>query len=198
MKIRNVMYNNHLRGFEVSSGRRTYYYPYVLLQLQPTRGNSIKEVYVDQASEKQSFTYILQSGDEGVVHIDHVLDYNIQPAQLRTRVLSTLTNEARRRIKGSALSKRVLVRRLGTSASQLYRLLDPGNHRKSIDRILDLLEVLECDVEITIKDREHKPSPVGSDGIDVSLIHWMLSLTPAERLRTLQQHVNSVLRLRDG
>jgi hypothetical protein len=36
------------------------------------------------------------------------------------------------------------------------------------------------------------------DGVDLTLIRWMLSLTPAERLQTLQQHVRSILRLRDG
>lgn len=34
------------------------------------------------------------------------------------------------------------------------------------------------------------------DGVDQTLIRWMLSLTPAERLRVLQDHVNAVLRLR--
>jgi hypothetical protein len=36
------------------------------------------------------------------------------------------------------------------------------------------------------------------DGVDLTLIRWMLSLTPAERLQVLQQSVQSLLRLRDG
>ena len=36
------------------------------------------------------------------------------------------------------------------------------------------------------------------DGVDLTLIRWMLSLTPAERLQVLQQSVNSLLRLRHG
>jgi hypothetical protein len=36
------------------------------------------------------------------------------------------------------------------------------------------------------------------DGVDLTLIRWMLSLTPAERLQVLQQAVQSLLRLRDG
>jgi hypothetical protein len=36
------------------------------------------------------------------------------------------------------------------------------------------------------------------DGVDLTLIRWTLSLTPAERLRALQQAVRSLLRLRDG
>lgn len=34
--------------------------------------------------------------------------------------------------------------------------------------------------------------PYASDGVDVSLIRWMLSLTPAERLQTLQDFVDAV------
>ncbi len=34
------------------------------------------------------------------------------------------------------------------------------------------------------------------DGVDLTLIRWMLSLTPAERLEVLQGHVNSVQKLR--
>lgn len=33
-------------------------------------------------------------------------------------------------------------------------------------------------------------------GVDFSLIRWMLSLTPAERLAFLQRHVNAVLTVR--
>jgi hypothetical protein len=36
------------------------------------------------------------------------------------------------------------------------------------------------------------------DGVDLTLIRGMLSLTPAERLQVLQRSVNSLLRLRDG
>ena len=52
-------------------------------------------------------------------------------------------------------------------------------------------------------DRERKGSLANEqthseDGVDLTLIRWMLSLTPAERLRVLQQSVQSLLRLRDG
>ncbi len=35
-----------------------------------------------------------------------------------------------------------------------------------------------------------------TDGVDVTLIRWMLSLTPLERLEFLQRHVNAVLAIR--
>ena len=36
------------------------------------------------------------------------------------------------------------------------------------------------------------------DGVDLSLIRWMLSMTPTERLQTLQQNIRSIKRLRDA
>jgi len=42
-----------------------------------------------------------------------------------------------------------------------------------------------------------KDEPLYSeDGVDLTLIRWMLSLTPTERLRILQQTVRSLMRLR--
>ena len=34
------------------------------------------------------------------------------------------------------------------------------------------------------------------DGTDLSLIRWMLSLTPEQRLRALQAHMQSAMRMR--
>lgn len=34
-------------------------------------------------------------------------------------------------------------------------------------------------------------------GVDLSLIRWMLSLTPAERLRVSEEFVNSILTVRE-
>ena len=34
------------------------------------------------------------------------------------------------------------------------------------------------------------------DGVDLTLIRWMLSMTPVERLQVLQQHIDSVLKVR--
>jgi len=49
---------------------------------------------------------------------------------------------------------------------------------------------------------EEKAAPAlpasSEDGVDLTLIRWMLSLTPAQRLEWLQQFVNSVQRLRRG
>ncbi len=36
------------------------------------------------------------------------------------------------------------------------------------------------------------------DGVDLTLIRWMLSLTPAERLQVLQRNMNALVRLRNA
>jgi len=36
------------------------------------------------------------------------------------------------------------------------------------------------------------------DGVDLTLIRWMLSLTPLERLQVLQQHLNAIAKIRDA
>ena len=48
---------------------------------------------------------------------------------------------------------REIVRRLGTSAAQFYRLLDQTNYRKSVDQVLNLLHVLDCDVELVVTSK---------------------------------------------
>ena len=46
-----------------------------------------------------------------------------------------------------------------------------------------------------IKDTQRTHS---EDGVDLTLIHWMLSLTPEERLITLQNNVWSLMGLKNG
>ena len=36
----------------------------------------------------------------------------------------------------------------------------------------------------------------GEDGVDLTLIRWMLSLTPAERLEFLEDRINDILTIR--
>ncbi len=49
-----------------------------------------------------------------------------------------------------------------------------------------------------IKKIEKEQETISNDGVDLTLIRWMLSLTPMERLQVLQNNVRSILRLRDG
>ena len=38
----------------------------------------------------------------------------------------------------------------------------------------------------------------GEDGVDLTLIRWMLSLSPMERLRVLQSSLRAIRRVRDA
>ena len=40
------------------------------------------------------------------------------------------------------------------------------------------------------------PPAYSEDGVDLTLIRWMLSLTPTERLNVLQQNMLSIVRLK--
>jgi len=45
---------------------------------------------------------------------------------------------------------------------------------------------------------DQAPAPdYSEDGVDLSLIRWMLSLTPAQRLEFLEDHVNEILAIRE-
>jgi hypothetical protein len=151
VKIRDVRVNNHKKAFAVKTYKRVYDFPFARLDPRPSTDDPIDRVYVDHEIGNEAFTYVLQSGKEGTVHIDHVLDYNQDPSYMRDLLLYRLTLEARERLSQSGLSKRELIRRMGTSPSQLYRILDKNNYRKSIDQVVALLHLLECEVEIRIK-----------------------------------------------
>ncbi|MEK6705085.1 MAG: hypothetical protein AABZ06_04805, partial [Bdellovibrionota bacterium] len=95
-------------------------------------------------------TYVLDSGKEDSVHLDAFLDYNRDPDFMRKITLHNLTVDALKLLKTAGLSKQELIRRLKTSPSQLYRLLDPANYQKSVDEMLRLIAVLGYRVEIKV------------------------------------------------
>ena len=107
---------------------------------------------MDEELGREGFTYVLASGQEGTVHMEQVLESNQDPGHLRDLILYRLTLEAQRRVTASTLSRREIIRRLDTSATQFYRLLDQTNYRKSVDQLLSLLHVLDCDVDLVVRD----------------------------------------------
>jgi hypothetical protein len=156
MKIRKVTFNNRRKVFEVLTHRGTYCFPYAKTEVKPSPADKIEELYVDKELGREAFTYVLESGAEGTVHVDYVLEYNRDPAYMKNVMLYKLTLEAQTRVERSHLSRRELIRRLGTSAAQFYRLLDQTNYRKSMGQLLSLLHVLDCDVDFVVKDRPRK------------------------------------------
>lgn len=154
MKLRRATVNNRKAQLELTArSGRTLPMPFSKLDPRPTSTNRIREAYVDKELGSEAVTYVLESGEEGSVHVDHALEYNEDPSYLGELLAHKLTVEARRRLDRSELSRRELARRLGTSVPQLYRLLDPANTRKSLGQLVALLHVLDCDVQLLVKPR---------------------------------------------
>jgi hypothetical protein len=154
MKIRRAAVNNRKAQLEITAGLgQVLPVPYARLDPRPTRTNRIRKVYVDRELGNEAVTYVLESGAEGSVHIDHALEYNKDPNYLAELLAHQLTVEARRSLERSGLSRRELARRLGTSVPQLYRLLDPANTTKSLGQLISLLHVLGCDVQVVVQPR---------------------------------------------
>jgi hypothetical protein len=153
VKIQRVAPNNRRHLFEVQTRRQTLVFPYAKTDPRPTGDDRIAEVFVDPELGREGFTYRLESGAEGSVHIDSVLEYNEDPAYMADLALYRLSQQARTRFEESGLSAREVARSLGTSPTQLYRLLDPTNYTKSLRQLIALLYLLGCDVDLAIKDR---------------------------------------------
>ncbi len=153
MKIKSVAVNNRKKAFEVKTSSKSFLFPYAKLEYKPSSKNKMMKAFVDKEFGREAFTYVLESGQEGTVHIDHILEYNEDPSYLRDILLYKLTLEAQSRVEKSYLSRREIIRRLGTSAAQFYRLLDQTNYRKSVDQMLLLLYVLDCEFDLIVKNR---------------------------------------------
>lgn len=156
MKIRSVKLNNHKKAFEVRAYKGQYDFPFARAGLRPTKTNPVRDLSIDAELGEEAFTYVLASGEEESIHIDQVLEYNRDPAYMRDLLLYQLTVEAGKCVATSELSKRELSRRLGTSPTQLYRLLDEENYSKTIDQMIELLAILDCPVEIKVAKPKDK------------------------------------------
>ena len=128
-------------------------FPYSKAEPAPGPDELVARAAVDDELAREAFGFVLRSGRSGTVHIEQVLEYNQDPSYMRDLLLYKLTLEAQTRIAASPLSKREIVRRLGTSPAQLYRLLDQTNYAKSVDQMLNLLRVLDCEVELVVRAR---------------------------------------------
>ena len=153
MKIRSVRHNNRKKVFEVGTSTKKLVFPFSKAEPAPTTEDPVAELSVDAEAGREAVGHGLNSGSTGTVHVEQVLEYNQDPTYLRDLLLYRLTLEAQKRVAKSPLSKREIVRRLGTSAAQLYRLLDQTNYRKSVDQLLALLQVLNCDVDLVVRTK---------------------------------------------
>jgi hypothetical protein len=162
VKIRTVTYDSRKKAFEVVTRGKRYSFPYAKLPARHSCRHLVKRVYVDDELAGEAFTYELASGEEGTVHLDEVLQYNGDPRYQRDILLYKLTLLAQQRVKSTLLSKRELIRRLKTSPAQFYRLLDQTNYAKSIDQLMALLAILDCQIDLVVRRKpRHARVPTG-------------------------------------
>jgi len=156
VKIRNVAANNRKHVFEIDLPRQTLVFPYSKADPPPSADDRIVDVYVDPELGREGFTYQLESGAEGSVPIEAVLEYNEDPSYMAELTLYRLTLEAQERFDASALSAREVARLLDTSPTQLYRLLDPTNYAKSVKQLISLLYALGAQVDVEVRSRPRR------------------------------------------
>ena len=147
MKISKVEVDYRKRSIRITVQRRSLELPFSKLTNQPRKNDKITKIFIDPELGNEAVTYFLESGTEDSVPIDAFLDFNRDPDYLRKLFLFELTVKAQSALRKSRLAKNTVCRRLKTSPSQLARLLDQTNYRKSVDKMLDLLAVLGVNVK---------------------------------------------------
>ena len=153
MKVQKVSINNRRKEFSVATRTgMVLTFPYIEADPGPDPKNRIEKVFVDRELGNEAITYILESGDEGSIHIEQILEYNEDPNYMADLLTYKLTLEALNGIESSGLSRRQIAKRLKTSVPQLYRLLDPANTNKSINQLVALLHVLNRKVDLVVND----------------------------------------------
>lgn len=164
MKLRAVRVNNRKRHLELETrAGRVLPVPFTKLAPRPTPADRIAEVWIDHELGNEAATYRLVSGREGSVHVEHALEYNRDPGYVADVLVHRLTVEAAKRVAAAGLSRRELARRLGTSVPQIYRVLDPANTRKSFAQLVALLDVLDCEVRVSVRRNTAASHRAGRD-----------------------------------
>ena len=155
MKIRRVAINNRKSRLEITTTTgKLLPFPFVKLSPKPTSENRIRVARADRELANEAVTYVLESGSEGSVPLDAILEYNEDPRYVSELLLHQLTGEALKRIATAGLSRREIARRLATSLPQIYRLLDPTNTTKSLNQLVALLHVLGYQVAVVVKRKK--------------------------------------------
>jgi hypothetical protein len=151
MKIKTVTVNNKQKCLEISTAKDDFHLPFSKLRLQPTPENRIDRIKIDPELAKQAITYTLESGAEDSIHLDAFLAYHKDADYMLNMTLYELTVKALELIEHSGLGKREIARKLHTSPTQLYRLMDTTNYKKTIDQMFKLIHHLGGVLKVAVK-----------------------------------------------
>ena len=138
-KFKKVTCDNKKRVFhlEYTSGLKTEC-PYSALGIHA----KVVESVPDAETGGHSFYFVLENGKKDYVPFDQPLHIAQNPEYVREQTLYEVTKQLNEFIKKAEVSKRELARRLGTSLSQLSRLLDTTNYNKELSRLIELASIL--------------------------------------------------------
>ncbi len=100
---------------------------------------------------RHSFYFVLSNGKKDYVPYDQPLHIVQNPEYVRQQTLFEVTDRLNRLIEESKVPKRELARRLGTSLSQLARLLDTTNYKKELSRLIEIAAMLNYEFKWEFK-----------------------------------------------
>lgn len=147
MKITAVSINRRKRSLEIKTRTGNFSLPWNRLSLKPSAKVTLVSAEIDNETGRESLLLRYSNGAIDGIHVDAFLDYNRDPNFLRDLALYQMSAHALEAMKSCGLSKHEVMRRMQTSPSQLYRLLDPTNYNKTVDQMLKLLSVLGSHVQ---------------------------------------------------
>ena len=149
--IHSVAINRRRRSLDLDlGGRGPLSFPWSRLDPTPSDSDRLSDAVVDDELAREAVTFRLESGAEGALHEEQVLEYHRDPDYLRDLVVHRLTVHAMQLMEGSPLCVREVARRMRTSPAQLYRLLDPANSAKTVDAMIRLLQALDAEVDVRV------------------------------------------------
>src|SRR3990167_2866194 len=147
-KFKKVEFDNKKRVFNLKyTSGLPIECPYSALGIR----GKVVETGPDSAVGRHSFYFILENGKKEFVPYDQPLHIVQNPEYVKEQTLYEVTKELGKLIKKSKVSKRELARRLGTSLSQLARLLDTTNYKKELSRLIELAAMLDYEFKWQFK-----------------------------------------------
>ncbi len=147
-KFKKVQFDNKKKVFhlEYTSGLKIEC-PYSALGIQ----GKVTQAAPDNEVGGHSFYFVLNNGKKDFVPFDQPLHIVQHPEYVRRHTLYEVTKQLNQFIEREKVSKRELARRLGTSLSQLARLLDTTNYKKELSRLIELAAMLNYEFKWTFK-----------------------------------------------
>ena len=147
-KFKRVTFNNRKRTFhlEYTSGLKIDC-PYAALSIK----GKITEAAPDPECGRHAFYFAVDNGERDYVPYDQPLHIANVPEYAKEQALYEMTKTINEFIRKEGISKRELARRLGTSTSQLARLLDITNYKKELSRLIEIAAMLNYEFKWEFK-----------------------------------------------